>query len=81
MEDPHMEKQENEKGGHTVKEVPEWLSIQDLQGLLHIGHTKAYSIVASGEIPGVIRIGRIIRINRQKLEGWLERQAEPPIHN
>jgi excisionase family DNA binding protein len=82
LEDQHTKKQENyEEGGSTVKDVPEWLTIQNLQDLLQIGHTKAYSIVASGEIPGVIRVGRIIRINRQELDSWLERQAQPVIHN
>jgi predicted DNA-binding transcriptional regulator AlpA len=46
-----------------------------MQDLLDIGHTKAYSLVASDEIPGVVRIGRrIIRINHQELTNWLEQQ-------
>jgi excisionase family DNA binding protein len=45
-----------------------------MQDLLGIGHTKAYSLVASGEIPGVVRIGRIIRINQQELTNWLQQQ-------
>lgn len=55
--------------------TPEWLSVSQMQDLLGIGHTKAYSLVASDEIPGVVRIGRrIIRINHQELTNWLEQQ-------
>jgi hypothetical protein len=32
--------------------TPEWLSVSQMQDLLGIGHTKAYSLVASDEIPG-----------------------------
>ncbi len=53
----------------------EWLSIRQLQDLLGIGHTKAYSLVASGEIPSV-KIGRIIRISQRDLGDWLDQQKD-----
>jgi excisionase family DNA binding protein len=51
----------------------EWLSLKDVQQMLGIGRTKAYELVASGELPAV-RIGRCIRVNRRELEGWLQTQ-------
>lgn len=51
----------------------EWISVAQMQKLLGIGRTKAYELIASGEIPAV-KIGRVLRVNRCQLETWLERQ-------
>jgi excisionase family DNA binding protein len=53
--------------------VQEWLTLRQVQEILGIGSTKAYELVATGEIPSV-RIGRAIRVSRQELERWLEEQ-------
>jgi excisionase family DNA binding protein len=57
---------------YTAREK-EWLSLKDVQRTLGIGKTKAYELVATGELPAV-RIGRCIRVNRAELEGWLQAQ-------
>jgi excisionase family DNA binding protein len=54
----------------------EWITLREMQEVLGIGSTKAYSLVASGEVPSV-RIGRAIRISRKELEHWLEVQRYP----
>lgn len=51
----------------------EFISLNELQEILGIGRTKAYDLVTSGDLPA-IRIGRIIRINKQDLTDWLEQQ-------
>jgi excisionase family DNA binding protein len=51
----------------------EFISLNELQQILGIGRTKAYDLVTSDDLPAV-RIGRIIRISKQDLTGWLERQ-------
>jgi len=51
----------------------EWLTLQEMQQMLSIGRTKAWQLVASGEIPA-IRIGRSVRVRRKELEQWLEEQ-------
>jgi len=51
----------------------EWLSLGDVQQLLGIGRTKAYELVATGELPAV-RIGRCIRVNKGELDEWLRAQ-------
>jgi excisionase family DNA binding protein len=58
-----------------MKEVSqsEWLNLKQIQQLLGIGRTKAYELVAKGELPAV-RIGRCIRVNRKELEDWLRDQ-------
>lgn len=54
----------------------EWISLREMQEVLGIGSTKAYGLVASGEVPSV-RIGRAIRISRKELEHWLQEQRYP----
>ena len=44
----------------------EFISLKELQEILSIGRTTAYNLVTSGDLP-VVRIGRVIRINRQDL--------------
>jgi excisionase family DNA binding protein len=74
LDDPQQKREFEGKQDQSLQTAAqEWLSIRQLQDLLGIGHTKAYSLVASGEIPSV-KIGRIIRINRQDLSDWLEQQ-------
>ena len=51
----------------------EYISLNELQEILAIGRTKAYDLVTSGDLPAV-RIGRSIRISKQDLTDWLERQ-------
>jgi excisionase family DNA binding protein len=51
----------------------EWLTLAEVQRVLGLGRTKAYQLVGTGEIPAV-RIGRVIRVNREELESWLQTQ-------
>ena len=49
----------------------EWLTLAEVQRVLGLGRTKTYELVATGEIPAV-RIGRVLRVNREELDRWLE---------
>ena len=51
----------------------EWISVVQMQKILGISRTKAYQLVATGEVPAV-KIGRVLRVNRGQLDAWLERQ-------
>ena len=52
----------------------EFIFLNKLQEILGIGRTKAYDLVASGELPA-IRVGRAIRVRRADLSRWAERQS------
>jgi excisionase family DNA binding protein len=64
---------EKGKQGMRPDNEPELISLNELQEILGIGRTKAYGLVASGELP-TVRIGRIIRVDMRDLTDWLERQ-------
>ena len=52
------------------------IRVEDLAARLDIGRRAAYEAVARGDVPGVIRIGRSIRISRQAVDRWLAGEPE-----
>jgi excisionase family DNA binding protein len=54
----------------------EWLKVPEVAKVLRIARSRAYELVADGEIPSV-RIGRSVRVSRRELERWLEEQRQP----
>ena len=57
-----------------------FISLNELQEILGIGRTKAYDLVASGELPAV-RIGRMIRVDMRDLTDWLEQHKYHNLPN
>lgn len=51
----------------------EWLKVPEVAKVLRIARSRAYELVADGQIPSV-RIGRSVRVSRRELERWLEGQ-------
>jgi excisionase family DNA binding protein len=48
----------------SLDELPDVLTVEQYAAVLRIGRKQGYSAVARGEVPGVIRIGRSIRISK-----------------
>ena len=48
---------------------PEWLTIPEVAKLLRISRGAAYQAIERGEVPGVRRIGKLIRVRRKALLG------------
>lgn len=51
----------------------EYMKVREVAEFLQIGRSRAYELVADGEIPSV-KIGRSVRVSRRELERWLEEQ-------
>ena len=51
----------------------EYLKVPEVAEVLRIARSRAYELVASGEIPAV-KIGRSVRVSRKELDRWLEGQ-------
>jgi excisionase family DNA binding protein len=58
------------KDGTATEQQNVW-TVGDLAGYLRINRKSAYSLVEKGEVPGVRRVGRIIRISRAAVIRWL----------
>lgn len=52
----------------------EWLKVPEVAEELRIARSRAYELVADGEIPAV-KIGRSVRVSRKELDRWLEDQS------
>lgn len=51
------------------------ITVPEAGRILCIGRTKAYELATNGELPGVIRIGKSLRVNRRRLLEWIEQQT------
>jgi excisionase family DNA binding protein len=65
----------------AVKEVVavsggELLRVRELASLLGVSRRVAYSMLARGILPGVVRSGRALFIRKRALERWLQGHAE-----
>ncbi len=61
----------------TLNTEKEWLTVLELHNWIGLGRSKAYELIQTGEIPSY-RIGRVIRIRRQDVEDWLEKNRYRP---
>ena len=53
---------------------PTLLTIPEASDYLRLSRSQTYSLAARGELP-VVRIGRSVRVRRDKLAAWLDERA------
>jgi len=58
-------------GKPTSTVAEELLIVEQVQELLKVGRTFAYSLVKSGDLPSY-RVGRLLRVRRRDVDRWLE---------
>jgi excisionase family DNA binding protein len=59
--------------------LPELMSITECAHELRIARSRAYAMAAAGELPGVIRIGRSVRVSRRRLEAWIDSHTSQDV--
>jgi len=65
----------------TVKNEPRLLlKIEEAGNLLGFSRAKAYQMANSGELPGVLRIGRSVRVNAASLRAWVHANSGTSGH-
>lgn len=57
--------------GNNAGELPSVLTVPELARLLRISRGAAYQAVKEGAVPGVIRVGRSVRVSRDAVLSWL----------
>ena len=55
-------------------ELPEVMTIKDVQEFLKISKKTAYDLIKREEFP-VVRLGRLLRINREKFLEWFDKAS------
>lgn len=61
-----------------MDEQHEYLKVPEVARVLRIARSRAYELVAEGEIPSV-RIGRSVRVSRKELDRWIEGRRYPEV--
>ncbi len=51
------------------------LTVPEAAAYLGIKSTKGYEMASRGELPGVVRIGRLVKVHLPTLDSWLAEQA------
>lgn len=51
--------------------LPLALTVEEVAKLLRISRGAAYQAVRRGELPGVVRVGRTLRVSRDAVLEWL----------
>ena len=57
--------------------VAEFLTANEVAELLRTSRPAVYAMVARGQIPGVVRIGRRVLVCRQDLLDWIDQKRVP----
>ena len=59
--------------------LPPVLTVDEAARFLRLNRKTLYDAVRAGELPGVVRVGRFIRIGRDALLGWLQGNGGPAL--
>lgn len=59
-----------------TRERPLLLRTEEAAHLIGMRRSKTLAMIASGQLPGVVRIGRAVRISREALERWVREQTD-----
>jgi excisionase family DNA binding protein len=60
---------------HATAERPWLLRAEEGARLVNVSRSKFFAMMAAGEVPGVVRWGRSVRVNRVALERWVREQS------
>ncbi|MDY7229828.1 helix-turn-helix domain-containing protein [Hyalangium rubrum] len=63
----------------SPESLPACLTVEEAAGLLRVNRKTFYEAVRLGKVPGVIRVGRTIRISREALLGWIRGNGGPAL--
>ena len=65
--------------GAYATTLPAVLTVDEAARFLRINRKTLYEAVRAGEVPGVVRVGRSIRIGRDALLRWMEGNGSPAL--
>lgn len=58
-----------------VEMQPSLLRAEEVAKLLNISRSKTFALMSAGALPGIVRIGRSVRVSRTVLERWIDEHA------
>ncbi len=57
------------------QDAPEVLTVEEAAALLRVNHKTLRDAIRRSEVPGVVRLGRVIRLSRTALLDWMKASA------
>jgi excisionase family DNA binding protein len=60
-----------------MEDEPRFLSVPEVARLLRINRGRTFEMANDGSLPGVIRLGRTIRVDRERLIAGLVKDEQP----
>jgi len=60
-----------DNGPDVAQTEPDVLTVDEVAELLRVDRKSIYAAVARGEVPGVLRVGRLIRFSREVVLRWV----------
>jgi excisionase family DNA binding protein len=62
---------------HTkIEDLPQFLTVEEWRTFMRIGRSSAYDLIRQGLVP-VIRWGRTVRISREVVLRFVDREGQP----
>jgi excisionase family DNA binding protein len=72
-----LSQQNNEAGAPSP--LPDVLTVEEAAAFLRVNRKTFYEAVRLDSVPGVIRLGRVIRISKSALISWVQGNGGPAL--
>ena len=59
--------------------LPHLLTMAEVAVVLRISPKATYAMIARGQLPGVVRIGRRVLVHADELVDWLDQKRTPSL--
>ncbi|MFB1484199.1 helix-turn-helix domain-containing protein [Corallococcus sp. RDP092CA] len=59
--------------------APEFLTVEEAAALLRVNRKTLYEAIRLGQVPGIARLGRVLRIHRDALLAWWPGNGGPAL--
>ncbi len=61
------------------KSIPDLLKMSEVADVLRTTPKATYAMIARGQLPGVVRIGRRVLVHADELVDWLDQKRVPSL--
>lgn len=68
-----------EAAGAPSSEVLDFLTVEEAAALLRVNRKTLYESIRLGQVPGIVRLGRVLRIRRSALVNWMPGNIGPAL--
>ncbi|WP_404370404.1 helix-turn-helix domain-containing protein [Corallococcus coralloides] len=64
---------------HAQNAAPDFLTVDEAAELLRVNRKTLYEAIRLGQVPGVVRLGRCVRLSRATMLSWSPGQGGPAL--